>query len=81
MRGGWAVLAQISISGAVNVVIVLIVAGVIFGLLFFLVDYCTRQFPSVAPFAGVAKIILMILAVLVLIGILLSLLGYQVFKP
>jgi predicted tellurium resistance membrane protein TerC len=69
----------ISISGAVQVVVYLIVAGLIFGLLFWLVGYCGLP----QPFDKVARVILAVLAVLVCIGILLSLAGagQGVFRP
>lgn len=72
---------MISIQSVIHVVVTLIILGVVFGLLYWLIDYCQAQFPSAAPFAGVAKIILAILAVLVVIGILLSLTGTQIFVP
>ncbi len=66
---------MISLSGVVSIVVYLLIAGAVFGLLFFLIDYVAGQFPSMAPFASVAKIILVILMVLVLIGFLLSLIS------
>jgi hypothetical protein len=71
----------ISIDAAVSIVLTLVIAGVIFGLLFWLVGFCMSRFPTVAPFANVAYVILAILAVMVLIGILLSFSGHQVFRP
>lgn len=68
---------MISLSSAINVVVMLIVAGLIFGLLWWLVDYC--GIPE--PFHKVAKVVLAVLAVLVVIGILLSLVsGTPVFR-
>lgn len=64
---------MISLSAAVSVVLYLIVAGLVFWLLFWLVDYC--GIPE--PFNKVAKIILAILAVLVIIGILISIVNGQ----
>ncbi len=72
---------MISLSGAVQIVVGLIIAGLVFGLLFWLIGFCESQFPSAAPFFKVARIILVIIAVLVLIGILLNFAGYQVFRP
>ena len=60
---------MISLTGAIHVVVLLIVAGLIFGLLWWLVDYC--GIPE--PFHKVAKVVLAVLAVFVIIGILLSL--------
>ncbi len=69
---------MISLTGAVTIVIYLIVAGLIFGLLWWLVDYC--GIPE--PFHKAAKVGLAILAVLVIIGLLLSLVtGTPIFRP
>jgi uncharacterized membrane protein YGL010W len=71
---------MISIEAAVSIVITLIVLGLVFGLLLFLVNYCAAQFPTMQPFAGVARVVLMILAVLVLIGLILNFAGHPVFR-
>lgn len=69
---------MISLSGAVMVVVYLVVAG----LIFFLLDWLIRYVGVPEPFAKVARIILAILAVLVVIGLLLSLVGgVPVFRP
>jgi hypothetical protein len=69
---------MISISAAVTVVLYLIIAGLIFGLLWWLIGYCGVP----EPFNKVARVILAVLAVFVCIGILLSLVGGQpVFRP
>ncbi len=69
---------MISISSAVEIIIRLVVAGVIFGLLWWLVNYIDPP----EPFKKVATVVLAVLAVLVAITILLSLVGYgPVFKP
>lgn len=69
---------MISLSGAVTVVVYLLVAGLVFGLLFWLVGYCGLP----EPFNKVARVILAVLAVLVLIGLLLSLVsGQPIFRP
>jgi uncharacterized membrane protein len=68
----------ISISGAVTVVVYLVVAG----LIFFLLDWLVRYVGVPDPFAKVARVVLAVLAVLVVIGVLLSLVGGgPVFKP
>ena len=67
-----------SIEAVVQFVVDLLVIGVIFGILFWLADYVSTKFPRVAPFADVAKVVLVIFACLVLIGLLLSFLGYPV---
>ncbi len=68
---------MISISAAVNAVVTLLIAGLIFGLLFWLINYVGLP----EPFNKVARVVLAVLAVLVCIGVLLSLIGYQVLRP
>lgn len=69
---------MISLSGAVQVLIYLIVAGLIFGLLWWLVGCCGLP----EPFDKVCRVVLAVLAVLVLIGILLTFAGSQpIFRP
>lgn len=73
---------MISISAAINVIIFVLIGGVIFGLLLWLVDYLERKVPFFSPYAWVARVVLVVVAVLVLIGILLSLAtGTPVFRP
>lgn len=69
---------MISISAAVYVIVYLLVAGLIFWLLWFLISYIAPP----EPFRKIANVVLMILAVMVVIGILLSLIGGQpIFRP
>lgn len=69
---------MISISAAVTVIVYLIIAGVVFWLLWWLVDYVGLP----EPFRKVANVFLAVLAVLVVIGVLLSLVGGQpLFRP
>lgn len=69
---------MISISAAVSLIMYLVVAGLIFWLLWWLVDYVAPP----EPFRKIANVVLAILAVLVVIGLLLSLVGGQpVFRP
>lgn len=68
---------MISLNGLIHSVILLIVAGLIFGLLFWLLDYCKPR----EPFYMVGRVVLAIAVVLVAIGILLSLAGFTVFVP
>jgi hypothetical protein len=69
---------MISISAAVTTIVYLIVAGLIFWLLWWLVNYCNPP----EPFRKIANVVLAILAVLVVIGILLSLVTAQpIFRP
>ena len=68
---------MISISAAVWAVVVLIVAGLVFWLLNWLINYV--GIPE--PFHKIARVVLAITAVMVIIGILLSLIGYPIFRP
>lgn len=69
---------MISISAAVYVILYLVIGGLIFWLLWWLVNYVAPP----EPFRKVANVILAILAVLVVIGILLSLInGTPIFRP
>jgi len=65
----------VSLESAVRLVIYLIVGGLIFGILFWLLDYCAIP----EPFNKVARVILVILAALVVIGVLLSFIGHPIF--
>lgn len=62
---------MISLQGAVNIIIQLLVAGCVFALLSWLIDSA----PIDGKFKQIAKFILVILAVLVLIGLLVSFSG------
>ncbi len=64
---------MISLGSAVTVIVYLVVAGLVFWLLYWLINYIAPP----EPFRKVANVILAILAVLVVIGILLSLVGGQ----
>lgn len=69
---------MISISGPVTIVVELIVAGIIFYLLWWALG---RTAPP-EPFRKVAEVILILLAVLVVVGILLTAVGGQpLFRP
>jgi hypothetical protein len=69
---------MISLSGAVTIIVYLVVAGIVFWLLWWLVNYISPP----EPFKKIANVILAILAVLVIIGILLSVAGGQpLFRP
>lgn len=65
---------MISGEGAINAVVWLVVAGVIFWLLWWLVGYCALP----EPFNKVARVVLVlaIAAVVVLINVLMSLAGH-----
>jgi hypothetical protein len=68
----------ISIQTVVYVVLFLLGAGAIFGLLLYLVQYLEREFPGFGLFFRAARIALVVLAVLVLIGLVLHLMGAPV---
>lgn len=69
---------MISLRSVIHVVILLIITGIVWWLLWWLVSYC--GIPE--PFNKVARVVLAILAVLVAIGLLLSLVsGVPVFRP
>jgi hypothetical protein len=68
----------ISIQAVVYVVLFLLGAGAIFGLLLYLVQYLEREFPGFGLFFRAARIALVVLAVLVLIGLVLHLMGAPV---
>jgi hypothetical protein len=63
--------SAISASSLVNVIIWIIVAGLIFWLLTWLVDYCGVP----EPFRKVAKVVIAVVAVLMLINAILTLAG------
>jgi uncharacterized membrane protein YGL010W len=71
---------MISIETVVWFVIYMLGAGLIFGLLVYLINYVSEQFPSMAPFAKFAKIGLMICAVLILIGVVLQFMGHPIIR-
>jgi hypothetical protein len=69
---------MISISMLVTVVLTIIVAGLVFWLLIWLIDYC--GIPE--PFNKIAHVLVAIVAVLVIIGVLMSMIGgQQIFRP
>lgn len=69
---------MISLSGLVTVLVYIIVGGLIFALLFWLIQYCALP----EPFNKVARVVLVVCAVLFLIGVLLSIVGgVPVFRP
>ena len=68
---------MISLAGLVHAIVLLIVAGLIFWLLWWLVNYVGLP----EPFNKAARVVLAIAAVIVVCGILLSLAGYNVIAP
>ena len=69
---------MISLTAAVTIFVYILIAGLVFWLLFWALDYI--GIPE--PFNKIARVILVILAVLVAIGILLSIAGgVPLFRP
>lgn len=67
---------SLSLSGLVELVIYLIVVGAVLWLLLWLIGYAGLP----EPFAKVAKIIIMVIAVIILINVLLGFVGQPVFN-
>lgn len=70
----------ISIASVVTFVLWILGAGLIFGLLMYLIDYVSSNFPTMSPFARFAKIGLMILAILILISVVLQFMGFPIVQ-
>ncbi len=69
---------MIPLGGLVMLVVYVIVAGLVFGLLWWLIGYCGLP----EPFNKVARVLIAVVAVLFLIFLLLSLVnGQPVFRP
>lgn len=68
---------MISLSGLVYAVVTLIIAGLIAGLLWWLIDFCKTP----EPVNRIAKVIVAVGLVLVCIASLLSLAGVRLFAP
>ena len=67
--------AQISVEGLLSFVIWMIVVGLVFWLLLWLISYCALP----EPFAKVAKIVLAVVGVFMIINLLLGLAGTPMF--
>lgn len=65
-----------TIDQLVRLVVLVIVIGLIFGLLNYLIDH-VRMFE---PYRDVARTVLLVAGVLILISILLSLIGYPIVR-
>lgn len=65
------ILAQINGDLVIHSLLYLIVIGVVFGLLWWLITYCALP----APFDKVARVVLAVAAVIILIGVLLGMVG------
>ena len=68
---------MISLSALITAVIVLIVVGLIFGILWWALGACGVP----EPFNKVARVVLVLAAALVCVAVLLSLIGVRVFSP
>lgn len=71
---------MIDLAGAVRIFLYVLGGCLVFGIMFWLTYYIASQFPSVAPFMGIVRVVLAVLAALVAIGLILSMMGVQVFK-
>jgi uncharacterized membrane protein len=67
---------MLSLYSVVQAVVLVLCLGLVFWLCHWLIDYCGVP----EPFHKVAKVVLAVAAVLCLIGVLLSLAGYPVFR-
>lgn len=74
------VLAAIALETVVWAVLYLLGAAAIFGLLFWVVLYCEKEFPSAVPFFKFIRIGLVVLAVFVLIFMILGFMGHPVLE-
>lgn len=71
-----AILGLISLSGVVQLMVYLVVAGLVFWLLYFLINYIDPP----EPFKKVALVILMVCGVLICIGVLLKFAGVNIIE-
>ena len=68
---------MVDLQFVIWIVLYLVIAGAVFGLLFWLTYFIEGQFPStpMSLFCKVARVFLVVLAVLVLIGVLTSMIS------
>lgn len=69
---------MISITTVVYAFLFLLGCAAVFGLLWWLVTYCEKEFPNVPLFFKAARIFLVLGAVLVLIGLILDMMGHPI---
>lgn len=69
-------LAQISGDSVIHSLVYLIVIGVVFGLLWWLIAYVALP----EPFAKVARVVLAVAAVIILINVLLGMVGHPIVR-
>jgi hypothetical protein len=67
---------MISVEQLIMVVVYLLIVGLIFGLLWWLIDYCAIP----EPFNKAARVVLAIIAVLIIISLLLGMVGHPVIR-
>ena len=72
------VLADISLRAVVMAVLYLLGAAAVFGLLFYAVNYCEKEFPNAGLFFKVIRIGLVVAACFVLIFMILAFMGHPV---
>jgi hypothetical protein len=65
-----------TLESLVTFVVYVLVAGCVFGLLWYLVNYVCTEFGLPAPFCKIARVVLVVAGVLVCISLLLSLAGH-----
>lgn len=70
----------LSIEDVVWTIIWILCVGAIFGLLMYLITYVETNFPTMQPFGRFARIVLVVLGVLVLIGFILSFMGHPIIR-
>lgn len=71
---------MIDLRTIVYLFLFLLGCGAVFGLLFYLVHYIEREFPSNPLFFKAARIFLVVAAVLVLIGVILDFMGFGIIR-
>ncbi len=71
---------MIDIAGAVKIFLYILGGCLIFGIMFWLTYYIQGQYPGVAIFMPVVRIVLAVLAALVAIGLILNLMGVPLFR-
>lgn len=68
---------MISLTMLIHAVLLLVVGGLIVWLCWWFVGYVGLP----EPFAKIARVVIGLVALLICVGVLLSLLGYQLFSP
>ncbi len=71
---------MIGFDTIVYVVITMLLGGMVLGLLWWLIGYCERKFPSVPRAFDVIRIVFVIMVVLLLISLLMHLMGYPLVR-